>query len=157
MPKYRLAGERALRPCELALPAVGEREGVRLPRVTCGEAGERAQTLPLGRSALDRPGQARERPPRRVEPHVGGVEEPADGFPEGARLAGRSVVCRCFPDERQELRRPRARGVEQVAVATRRIGTLQAGVSGRVEVAPRLVVEEWGRRRTARQRALLQP
>ena len=117
MAQARRPAERLQRTLEPALPAVRERERVRLDLVARGERGERAQPLTLGRRAVDRPRERRERAPHRRAPHVLLGEEPRDLVPERARLARRAVVARGLAHEVEPLRRARARGVEEVAVA----------------------------------------
>ena len=131
MADRRRPRERPPGAAELALPAVRERERVGLARIVGREAGERPQPLALGRSGLDRPGQPGERPPRRVPAHVVRVEELADGLPERARLARRAVVRGGLAHERQQPPRPRAGGVEEIAVAARSVGPLQPGAARR--------------------------
>ena len=85
-----------------------------------------------------------------------GVEELAHRLPERARLARRAVIGRRLAHEREQLPRSRARGVEEIAVAARRVGSLEARAPRGVELTARLVVEERRRRSAARQRSLLE-
>ena len=149
--------ERAFRPAELSLPAVGECERIGLARVVGGQAGKGAQPLALGRRRLDRPGQPRKRPPRRVQAHGVRLEELADRLPERACLARGALVRGGLAYEREQLPRAGAGGVEQVAVAARRVGPLESGAPRSVQVAALLVVEERRRGRASRQRPLLEP
>ena len=84
------------------------------------------------------------------------VEEPAHRLPERARLARRAVIGCRLADEREQLPRPRACGVEEIAIPACRVGSLEARAPRGVELAARLVVEERRRGSAARQRSLLE-
>ena len=155
MRQLRRPPERARRALEPPLPAVRARERVGAAPVVRRELGERAQPLALGRRAVERPGERRERPPPRPPAHVLGVEDRLHLVPERARLARAAVVGRRLAHEVEPLERPRARGVEEIAVAAHRVGALQPRAA-LVEQAAGVVVEERRRRAAPRQAALLE-
>ena len=120
--------EGASRPAELPLPAVRVGERIGLARVVGGEARERAEALTLGRGRLDRPRQASERPPGRVRAarrpgRRAHRRPPRTGSPRAGEPSSR----RGLAHEREQPAWARAGGVEEVAVATRRVGPLRAG------------------------------
>ena len=94
-----------------------------------GERGRRPQPLALGRSAVELPGERRQRPPARPARHLGRIEARADFVPERTRLAGSPVVGGGLAGERQPAPGSRAGCVEQVAVAGERIGPDEAEVA----------------------------
>src|SRR6266536_566039 len=145
------------RTVELAFPAVRLGQSVRRLLVDGDERGERAQTLPVGRSLLDRPGEGGERPSRRRSAHVVLCKEAAHLVPEGARFARPTLVVRRLADEIEPPCGPRAGGVEEIAVALNRVRPRQPRTAqARVELARRFLVEERRALAAARQRALFE-
>ena len=74
-------------------------------------------------------------------------------MPEGARLDRRPVVARGLAHEVEPPDRPRARGVEEVAVAADLVGPLEAPI----EFAAAIVVEERRSRAAPREMAFFEP
>ena len=111
---------------QAALPAVGGGERLGLAGVAGGERRDGPEALPLGRRLLERPRQRRERPPPRPAAHLGRVEERPHLVPERARQPRGPVVGRRLPDEVEPARRPRAGGVEEVALAGDGLGPHEA-------------------------------
>ena len=156
VPEARRALGGRSRSLEPPLPVVRARDRLGLGPVAGREPGQRPQALALRRRLLDRPGEMRERALRRRTPHVVRVEAGARFVPERARLPRRALVGGRLADEVEPLRRPRAGGVEEVALARDRVGPLQARLAGEVELAAGFVVEERRGGRTPGQAALLQ-
>ena len=93
-----------------------------------GELGERPQPLALGRRRLELPGELPTAAAARVARATSSlVEERRDLLPERARLARRAVVGGRLAHEIQPARGPRARRVEEIAVAADLIGPLERG------------------------------
>ena len=137
---------------EPARPSVRRRERVRIVRVVDGQSRNGTQTLALARRSLERPGQARERPPARGARDVACLEECANVVPERARLPRDAVVGRRLADEHEPLRRPRARRVEQVAAVGDGVRELEAPA----ERPPGVVVQEGRRPLAPREASLLE-
>src|SRR5512133_1741784 len=149
--------ERPQRTVELAFPAVCLGQSMRGLLADGDERGERAQTLPVGRSLLDRPGEGGERPSRRRSAHVVFRKEAAHLVPEGARFTRPTLVVRRLADEIEPPRGPRAGRVEEVAVPLNRVRPRQPRpAQARVELARRFLVEERRALAAARQRALFE-
>ena len=110
--------ERAERPVEPALPAVRARERERvLARSAAASAlRARSRSRSVGASSSCHV-ELRERPARSSSGRRRRIEERARLLPERARLARRAVVGRRLADEVEAARRPRARRVEEVALA----------------------------------------
>src|SRR6266404_1354230 len=134
------------RPLEPALPAVRLRECVGAGAVARSELGERAQALALGRRIVERPRERGKGPPPRPPAYVLRLEHGLHLIPERTRLARAAVVGCGLAHEVEPLEPARARGVEEVAVATHGVGALQA-CTVLVERAACVIVEE--RRRAA--------
>src|SRR5512132_395436 len=145
------------RTVELAFPAVRLGQSMRGLLVDGNERGQRAQTLPVGGSLLDRPGEGGERPSRRRPAHVVLCEEAAHLVPEGARFTRPALVVRRLADEIEPPRGPRAGRVEEVAVALNRVRPRQPRpAQARVELARRFLVEKRRALAPARQPALFE-
>ena len=85
------------------------------------------------------------------------VEELPHGLPERARLPRRALVADGLAHEHEPPARPGARGREEVSVAARRIGPLEARAAASLEAAARVLVEERLDAGAPRQRPLLEP
>src|SRR5204862_2151580 len=106
---------------------------------------------------VEQPGELRKTAPARRTGDVAAVEAAAHLVPERACLARRAVVRRRLAHEVEPLRRARARGVEEIAVASDGVDRGEAGaLDPRLEIAPQLVVEERRCLRATRERAFLE-
>src|SRR5918995_2576536 len=155
MRELRLPRERGQRALDASLPAVRAREGARLLGIPRSEHGQAAQALALGRSLVDVPRQARQRPATRGALDFGRGEEQANLVVERARLAGPALVVGGLADEHEQLPRARARRVEEIAIARERIGPGQPAPL-LLELAPEVVREKRCLRCAAREDALLE-
>src|SRR5438034_783788 len=130
---------------------------MRLVHVARRERGQGAESLALGRRGLDPPRELRQWTALRPASDVVGVEEGAGLVPERARLAGRAVVGRRLAHEVEPARRPRARRVEEVALARDRVRSGRPAAARRlVDRAALLVREERRALLAAREAALLE-
>src|SRR5207247_8152634 len=121
------------------------------------ERGQGAGSLALGRRGLDPPRELRQWTALRPASDVVGVEEGAGLVPERARLAGRAVVGCRFAHEVEPARRPRARRLEEVALARDRFRSGQPRAARRLlDRAALLVREERRALLAAREAALLE-
>ena len=157
MRESRRPFEGACRPTETPVPAVLGRERGGLGGLRRGGPGEGAQALPVGRSRLDVAGQRGEGSAEGLVTNVVLVEELPHGLPERARLARGSLVADRLAHEHEPSPGPGARGREEVAVAARGIGPLEAGAAAVLEAPARVLVEERLHAGTARKRPLLEP
>src|SRR5919201_3496515 len=150
--------ERDGRPLEPSVPAVCARQRTSGLRFGGCKGGEGADALAVARRRLEWPRERRERTAPRPALDVVGCVEPAYFVPERACFAGGAVVSGRLPDEVEPPRRPRADGVEEVAVAGDRVGAEEpAAARGALELGLPLLVEERGGRGAARQPSLLDP
>ena len=156
MVSRRRPREGAARAREPPLPAVRERERLRVGRSCRGDAREGAQALALGRRRLQLPGQRRERPrgsshggrrPRRRAPVTSSQNGLGSRGPPSSPAASRTSTSRRVG--------ARARRVEEVAVAARRRPVAPGGRRAVVELPAHVVVEE--RRGRARDAAGFPP
>ncbi len=113
---------------EAAVPAVRAGERLRLAAGLLGarERGDGAQPLAVARRRLERPGERRERAAARPADDVVRFEERSDLLPERARFPGRAFVGGRLAHQVEPPRGPRAGRVEEVAVASDRVGALEA-------------------------------
>src|SRR5919204_3550122 len=150
--------ERDGRPLEPSVPAVCARQRTSGLRFGGCKGGEGADALAVARRRLECPRERRERAAPRPALDVVGCVEPAYFVPERACLAGGTVVSGRLADEVEPPRRPRAYGVEEVAVAGDRVGAEEpAAARGALELGLPLLVEERGGRGAARKPSLLDP
>src|SRR5207237_5965657 len=89
-------------------------------------------------------------------PDVVAREERLHLVPKRTRLAWAAVVARRVAHEVDALRRARAGGVEEIAVASDLIRPCQPGAGTLVEIAPRVVGEERGFVPASRQATFLE-
>src|SRR5215216_3664861 len=156
MSEPRRAGERRERTLHTPLPAVRARERACFIHVRGGESGDAAKPLSFNRGLADIPGEVGERAPTRPPFNVSRLEPRAHLVEEGTRLARPAlVVCR-LTDQDEQLPGACAGGVEEVAVARKRVRASQAAAS-LLELAAKVVREERRLDGAPRKDSLLEP